>query len=79
MPSSDSRPLRPGGVISSWTRLPYQQGVSTLLLVRFPDGTQTLGNLVGDDRDVSIGAEVEHVAELAMPGGIRHLFRLREE
>jgi hypothetical protein len=75
----DHRQLPSGGVISSWTRLPYQHGVSTLVLVRFPDGTQSLGNLLGDRQVISIGAEVEHIAELATADGIRHLFRLREE
>jgi hypothetical protein len=78
MPTGDHQP-RPIGVVSSWTWLTYQHGVSTLLLVRFPDGTQTFGNLLGDDQVMSIGAEVEHVGELPVPGGIRHLFRLRKE
>jgi hypothetical protein len=71
--------LLPAGVISSWTTLTYSRGVSTFLLVRFPDGTQTLGNLLAGQHGPFIGAEVEHVGELATAEGIRHLFRLREE
>ncbi len=64
------------GIISSWTQLAGPYGVSTLVLVRFADQTQSFGNLLCDKHDVSIGAAVQHVAALATSNGVRHLFRL---
>jgi hypothetical protein len=51
-------------------------GVNTFVLVVFPDGTRSFGDLLVDGAKPSIGAEVRLAGVVRVPNGPRRLFRL---
>ena len=68
--------LPTNGRIDSWTETPADGGTNTFVLVVFPDGTRTFGNLLLEGDGPSIGADVEFSGVVRLPHGTRHLFRL---
>lgn len=63
------------GTIESWTLLVPRSGVSlVILLVRFPAGWQVMGNYLGPESDLRVGASVEYLGSLAAATGRRHVF-----
>ncbi len=64
----------PAGIIESWTQLTFSGGVSTLVLIRFPDGSQSFGTLVGGA--AAIGAAVDYLGVLGTAAGTQFLYHL---
>ena len=64
------------GRVDSWTEMAADGGVNTFVLVVFPDGTRSFGDLLLDGNEPSFGAEVQLAGQVRLPHGTRRLFRL---
>lgn len=63
------------GRIDSWTEMAADGGTNTFVIVVFPDGTRSFGDLLVEADEPSIGAEVELTGVVRLPHGTRRLFR----